>query len=318
MKLEILDTNKWKETPYNLNKGSRVKAWYINNETGDLYLFKKSKETPGGKIFYAKFWSELIAYQLSLQLNIVEVPYTMLAYDPSEKIYGALIKNFLKEYNDETNKRKREFLLEGESFLEAKFSKTKDSKIGSYFTLSNLQDLLSQHSIEPDAYFKFLDILLFDALISNTDRHWDNWGIIKGSESTFLAPAYDNGTSLGRELDNNQILEILQDKNRFKSYVNKGKTVIYYDKDEYKSSPKQLTHLKLADRIIKNNFNKLKNWQNNLINFSDDKIDQLIQNFVYKTVYNELYNFTEERADFITQILKTRRDKLIEIFKNYE
>lgn len=49
--------------------------------------------------------------------------------------------------------------------------------------------------------------LIFDALIGNTDRHHENWGILKlpvrGEWSTrigYLAPSFDHASSLGREL----------------------------------------------------------------------------------------------------------------------
>ena len=44
--------------------------------------------------------------------------------------------------------------------------------------------------------------VLFDALIGNTDRHQDNWGLLWNSETNKarMAPVFDNGTSLGHEI----------------------------------------------------------------------------------------------------------------------
>jgi hypothetical protein len=46
------------------------------------------------------------------------------------------------------------------------------------------------------------ETIAFDALIANTDRHSENWGFlvdqsVPGDASYSLAPAFDNGTSLG-------------------------------------------------------------------------------------------------------------------------
>ena len=41
----------------------------------------------------------------------------------------------------------------------------------------------------------------FDALISNTDRHADNWAVITGENKSRMSPLYDNGSSLGCGLD---------------------------------------------------------------------------------------------------------------------
>lgn len=54
---------------------------------------------------------------------------------------------------------------------------------------------------------RWVEALLFDALIENSDRHQDNWGLIfdaVGREPPNmppcrLAPLFDNGTSLGHE-----------------------------------------------------------------------------------------------------------------------
>jgi hypothetical protein len=49
----------------------------------------------------------------------------------------------------------------------------------------------------------FVGYLLLDALIGNTDRHHENWGVLlKSSQprSAELAPTYDHASSLGREL----------------------------------------------------------------------------------------------------------------------
>ena len=46
----------------------------------------------------------------------------------------------------------------------------------------------------------FIDILIFDALIGNCDRHSENWGLVGNTNSdglkNRLAPAYDNAASL--------------------------------------------------------------------------------------------------------------------------
>jgi hypothetical protein len=50
--------------------------------------------------------------------------------------------------------------------------------------------------------------LTFDALIGNTDRHQDNWGIIITRQTEApnkikkmrISPVFDNGTSMGHEI----------------------------------------------------------------------------------------------------------------------
>jgi hypothetical protein len=41
---------------------------------------------------------------------------------------------------------------------------------------------------------------MLDAWVSNSDRHHENWGFIVLENIFYLAPTYDHGSSLGREL----------------------------------------------------------------------------------------------------------------------
>lgn len=54
----------------------------------------------------------------------------------------------------------------------------------------------------------FVGYLMLDALIGNTDRHHENWGILPSSRSgvgvAVLAPTFDHASSLGRELTDSE------------------------------------------------------------------------------------------------------------------
>ena len=55
---------------------------------------------------------------------------------------------------------------------------------------------------EIDARGVFLGYLLLDALVGNTDRHHENWGIlVRSSADIRVAPTFDHASSLGRELN---------------------------------------------------------------------------------------------------------------------
>jgi hypothetical protein len=62
---------------------------------------------------------------------------------------------------------------------------------------------------------------LFDALIGNTDRHQENWGVkFNPKGEATLSPLYDNGTSLGFD---KSIRKVKQwDKETFQRYLSKG------------------------------------------------------------------------------------------------
>lgn len=39
---------------------------------------------------------------------------------------------------------------------------------------------------------------MLDALVGNTDRHHENWALVRRGEIDYLAPSYDHAASLGR------------------------------------------------------------------------------------------------------------------------
>lgn len=80
-------------------------------------------------------------------------------------------------------------------------------------------------NLKPGWMCYWAEVFLFDALIGNTDRHQDNWGILIDLDdsdpiSTRLAPIFDNGTSLGHERFVVQVEKWNND--RFNRYVAKG------------------------------------------------------------------------------------------------
>ncbi|WP_177313701.1 HipA domain-containing protein [Marinobacter gelidimuriae] len=68
--------------------------------------------------------------------------------------------------------------------------------------------------------------LCFDALIGNTDRHQENWGLIwtEDSPTARFAPYFDNGTSLGHELQPEKMQRMVRDPNEFNAYCRPWRT----------------------------------------------------------------------------------------------
>ena len=85
-----------------------------------------------------------------------------------------------------------------------------------------------------EAKRQFAGYLVLDAMIGNTDRHSENWGMLRKrvqshsieflSES--LSPSYDHGSCLGRELSDERREESLA-ANRVENYVERGRGQIY-------------------------------------------------------------------------------------------
>jgi serine/threonine protein kinase HipA of HipAB toxin-antitoxin module len=76
--------------------------------------------------------------------------------------------------------------------------------------------------------------LLLDALIGNTDRHHENWGVIAARAENAerrldLAPSYDHASSLGRELSDSRRLTLLRSSGNhgLDAYARRTRSAIY-------------------------------------------------------------------------------------------
>ena len=65
-------------------------------------------------------------------------------------------------------------------------------------------DTPTEIGTELTAWDVFVGYLLLDALIGNTDRHEENWGVIRVGGSRRLAPSFDHASSLGFMLHDRQ------------------------------------------------------------------------------------------------------------------
>lgn len=201
--------------------GARDKGmiWSPRNGIDDIkpewpYLFKESITR-----YPDQYWVELVAYIVSKHLN-VDVPKVFPALKKTEDgvICGSLIEWF---YDIESER----FIHAGNYFK--RLIPNFDDKTGREHNLSTMSLLIRYFSIkanlQTEGLFWLADMVLFDALIGNTDRHQDNWGVIFSTvaNESRLSPLFDNGTSLGHE----RFIERIQgwDTDRIKGYINKGK-----------------------------------------------------------------------------------------------
>ena len=96
--------------------------------------------------------------------------------------------------------------------------------------------------------------LILDAVIGNTDRHHENWGLLRrrvGSRwAGRLAPSFDHASSLGRELLDRKRLQLLKER-RVRQYSEKGRGGIYWSRGaRYGPSPLELVRKAVAAHPI--------------------------------------------------------------------
>lgn len=188
------------------------------------YLFKKSRA-----VYPEQFWGEVVAYHVG-RLCGVPVPPAFPAWNSQTGECAALVEWFYGYPGQPT-----ESFLSGGLFMKA-LIKDYDLKRGRQHNFASIELLCQVLANSPkggrpqlgqDWPQAWARMLTFDALIGNTDRHHENWGfkvtrLTDPKQATFsLAPAFDNGTSLGHEWSPDQFGRFV-DVNHLNRYVRKG------------------------------------------------------------------------------------------------
>lgn len=258
------------------------------------YLFKLSS-----KRYPEQFWAEIIAYRLGLQMD-VDVPPTFVAYDSKKNQSGALIEWFLSSKEDRN--------IPGGDYCQ-QYIPSFDRKKGkqhNFETVRQIFEDLSKEYLHEDWKRYWAKVFLFDALIGNTDRHQDNWGIISSSnpkEIARITPVFDNGTSMGHEISSDQFDHYYENDNLLK-YISKG-----WHHMKWSLDGPQLGHLEMLVKLIKQ-----------YPETREVMLDCLkkVNGNTFKTVLDNLAAFdvpvklTTERAAFMLKLLQFRHQYLLD------
>jgi hypothetical protein len=74
--------------------------------------------------------------------------------------------------------------------------------------------------------------VMLDAWIANQDRHHENWGALLVEDALHLAPTFDHGSSMARNLTDNDRQErlITRDANRrIETFIRRARSAFYAD-----------------------------------------------------------------------------------------
>ena len=159
-------TEEWNKQPWFNTGGTREKK-YLQSPDGKFYYFKRSQLKPH-KDYRFEFWNEIIAYELGSMLG-----FNMLRYDAAidGDIMGCICQSMINADQEE--------LIEGIKYLQA-FSPTYElakKEHQKWYTFNLIEEALKSSKI---GHFveDIIKIIIFDSLISNGDRHQENWAVI--------------------------------------------------------------------------------------------------------------------------------------------
>ncbi len=162
-KVKIIDVRQWKKEIHINTSGTRNKH-ILTSPTGPKYFFKKSLLKPN-KDYKYEFWSEVIASQVAYLLNFNVIQYNVAYFG---KEIGCISKSIVN-----TNK---EELSEGYGYIVEKYPDFQDNfkKSHSFQKIVGALCNLKLRFLIPNV----IEMIIFDGIIGNTDRHSENWAII--------------------------------------------------------------------------------------------------------------------------------------------
>lgn len=272
------------------------------------YLFKKTFERKSGEVNYEQFWIEIIAYKLGRILGIEVPPAFVACYeDPMRKRleYASLIEWYYN-YPGETGCR----LDRGGDFM-SRAIPSYERKKGKQHNFQTIKYIFTEWLEVKDWKHKWAEMLLFDAIIGNTDRHQENWEVYSyfaqdGNLIEELSPAFDNGTAMGYEILPDDLAKKLSN---LEVYINKGTHHMKWELADTRNAG----HFELLKKIIAI-FPETEDTIKAKLKTDISSISKDITQLTRFEIHNKSYKLTQERADFITKLIEFRYSKVRETF----
>jgi hypothetical protein len=167
--------------------GARDKVWVRSNSQAALptHLWKAARSRGALPEYGTDSCAEYLTVRIARLIG-VETAHVELAIRRHEHgVISARIHGELRHGNE---------LLSG---LLPAYETDRRGPVPGY-ELNSIQTVLNAYrgwSGDLSAFDCFVGLLVFDALVGNTDRHHENWAVLQDTQT--LAPSFDHGASLG-------------------------------------------------------------------------------------------------------------------------
>lgn len=310
--VKYYDISEWEEHLYYGTGGTRDKVVVENSDDGCLYYFKTSLKKRVLDYVY-EFWSEIIASEIGKSIG-VDILHYDVAWNKGR--LGCLSKSMLAP---------QEELQEGYRWLTG-FYPEYDANDKDAYSFQIIERLLKSRFQNKGFVRNIIETIVFDSIIGNEDRHQENWGIIVSnrlSDHVFgrnrsaveteyvFAPIYDSGSSMGRELSDSKVTQMLKDNVQLEAYVNRGRSEIRWEGEIGKQK-----HLDLIKKVSEFGYGDM---VSDIISIIRSKYRKETVSDIIRHVDDCLpeehasHKIPDVRKDFLIKLVSLRFSKLFEL-----
>jgi len=209
--------------------GSKPKFWFVDS-SGRSYLFKEGRSGTGEN------WAEKVSAEVCTLLTIPHATYDLAVWrgiqgvvtasfvpEGARLIFGnELLARFARGYDRDA----RYYRQSGHTVARV-FAVLKDPEIQVPAKSQRSADISTSQDV-------FAGYLMLDALIGNTDRHRENWGLVLHAtgerRELRLAPTFDHASSLGRnEPDERRVARLASKDHAYSlvGYAERARSAFY-------------------------------------------------------------------------------------------
>ena len=286
--------------------GSKDKFWVQLPDDANPWLFKYSRES-AGKIT-GEHWAEKIAAEIAALLG---VPHARVELAVLNGSLGSLSQRFMELSRSGVSME----LVHGNVLLAGYvtgYDRNKQNKQSDH-TLGNVLKVVE--SLFPSPRERVLSMcqlagyLVLDALILNTDRHHENWGVLRattpeGAVSYEIAPSFDHASSLARNEPPVKLAGWLKEKGRVEQYMKGAHGGIYLSDNPARGA----NPYTIAEKAIREWPEYFAYWQDVL-----DKVEQQAMDCIVDRVPD--FVMAIEQKNFVKALLAFTLNKLKSIPK---
>lgn len=351
---KLYDISDWQEQSWWSTGGTRDKKIYTNPADGELYYFKQSFKKGQRDYKYEFWSEiiafevgellgfNILPYHIAIKGDVIGcISKSMI--EPNEELIegGKYLQAFDNTFNPENVKERKRYTFELIQEALISFNKEShlidvietivfDALIGNSDRHQENWALINTHSVFSEGVSQVAKVIErkeLNNLPSWLQKIVETVYTVKGKlrpeiarsrlmlpKQTRFAPIYDSGCSFGRELVDERVLTLLNDKHELEKYVNNGLAEIHWDGEK-------ISHFDLLENLIKSEHLKINVLRilDRITNTSDlDSLKECIMDIDKELVLSgSQKSFPAERKELAFKILTLRLNKLRFIYSQY-